>query len=271
MRVAALLRRGRVPRDPGHRACHRLAIRILHRQAVLREDRDVTVFQKDHVPRVRENRGHVRRHERAVRALAYHERTARARGHKRPWSVLGHDGDRVAAADLVSRRADGRFQTGSGFQVPRDQMRHNFGVGLGLERVAVFLQLLLQRHVVLNDAVVHQRQRARPMGMGVLLRRLAVRRPAGMADPDGPAQPRAVQGFLQIRQLAHAAADVDLPVAKHGDTGRIIAPVLETLQPIQQHGHRLLTPDISDNAAHGSPSVYPWIGSGTSSFSPASS
>src|SRR5438445_627050 len=66
--------------------------------------------------------------------------------------------------------------------------------------------------------------------MGVLLRRLAVRRPAGMADPGGSVQPFAVHRLHEVRQLAHASADVDLPVAEHGQTGRIVAAVLKRLE-----------------------------------------
>src|SRR6185295_19181091 len=41
-----------------------------------------------------------------------------------------------------------------------EQMRDNFGVGLGAERVAVGLEISLQFAVVLDDAVEHDRELA---------------------------------------------------------------------------------------------------------------
>src|SRR5881397_3032036 len=57
---------------------------------------------------------------------------------------------------------------------------------------------------------------------------------AGMADPDGPMQPRAVHGLFKVGQFAHTAAEVDLRVTEHGQAGRVVASVFEALQPVEQ-------------------------------------
>ena len=105
VRVAAFFRRGRVPRDLGRRARHRLALRVLDDQGISRKHRQFVVLQEDHVARVGEDRGHVRRGERPVLAHAHHERAARARGDDGLRLPFAQDGDRIAAADLLDRGA----------------------------------------------------------------------------------------------------------------------------------------------------------------------
>ncbi len=61
-------------------------------------------------------------------------------------------------------------------------MGQHFRVGLRLKHVALFCQLLLQRLIILDDAVVHKDTALRSMRMGILLGRLAVRGPAGVTD-----------------------------------------------------------------------------------------
>ena len=65
-----------------------------------------------------------------------------------------------------------------------DQVRDDFGVGLGLELVPFGDQLALDLEVVLDDAVVHDDDAAGAVAvrMGVLLGRTAVRGPARVAE-----------------------------------------------------------------------------------------
>ena len=66
----------------------------------------------------------------------------------------------------------------------RDQVRDDFGVGLGLELMFKFLQTLFQRQVIFDDTVVNDNDSSRLVAvrMSVLLGRTAVRRPACVAD-----------------------------------------------------------------------------------------
>ena len=65
-----------------------------------------------------------------------------------------------------------------------DQVRDDLGVGLGLERVPLRLQLVLQLEVVLDDAVVDDDDAAGAVAVRVrvLFGRPAVRGPARVAD-----------------------------------------------------------------------------------------
>ena len=64
----------------------------------------------------------------------------------------------------------------------------------------------------------------------------------------------AVQRFdrrAQPRQVADRADRLEPVVALHGDPGRVIAAVLELLQPPQQVLLDRAGPDVSDDPAHG--------------------
>ena len=90
------------------------------------------------------------------------------------------------------------------FEVLLDQVRDDFGVGLGLEDVAFVLQLLLERQVVFDDAVVHHDDVARAIAvrMGVLFGGAAVRGPAGVADAVAAIDRVQADGLFEIAQFA---------------------------------------------------------------------
>ncbi len=95
------------------------------------------------------------------------------------------------------------------------------------------------------------------MRMGVGLVRLAVGRPARMADPDGPRERRFRELHFEIAELALGAAALEPAVFQRGDAGGIVSPVFQPLQrfdDLRRDGR--LTED-SDDSAHSStnPSV----------------
>ena len=80
--------------------------------------------------------------------------------------------------------------------------------------MALLLELALQLEVVLDDAVVDDDDAARAvaMRMRVLFGRPAVRRPARVAEAVLAVHRIRGEDLLEIRELAGAAPDVDLPV-----------------------------------------------------------
>ena len=85
-----------------------------------------------------------------------------------------------------------------------DQMREHLGVRLRLEHMALHLEHLSQGAVVLDDAVVHDRDRAGAVGvrMRVAFGRRAVRGPARVRDADRAVDRMAVHHALEHRDLA---------------------------------------------------------------------
>src|ERR1041384_8656223 len=84
-------------------------------------------------------------------------------------------------------------------------MGDDLGVGLARKRRAGLLELVAQLAEILDDAVVHHRDAVGGMRMGVALGRLAVGRPAGVADADGAVERRLAQPAFQVAKLALGA------------------------------------------------------------------
>ena len=92
-----------------------------------------------------------------------------------------------------------------------DQMGDDFSVGLGFENMAFRLELLLERQIVFDDAVVNHDDIARAIAvrMRVFLGGSAVRRPAGVADAVAAIDGVNLQDVFQIAQLAGSAAHAE--------------------------------------------------------------
>jgi hypothetical protein len=106
--------------------------------------------------------------------------------------------------------------------VTLDQVRDDFGIGLGVELVSVRNERFLELAVVLHDAVQHERQLpvvAASEGMCVLLRHAAVGRPAGMAEPGGRLGAVQQCRCFQMREVADGADVVQLVVFAEHDPG----------------------------------------------------
>ena len=88
------------------------------------------------------------------------------------------------------------------------------------KRVAFLDQLLLQRQIIFDDAVVHHDDVAVAiaMRMRVLFGGAAVRRPARVADAVGAVHRIQAQHVFQIAQLARRAAHAQaVALLEHGD------------------------------------------------------
>ena len=185
--VPALLGHDRVPRDVRHRPLHRPAGERLEPNALPGHDGHLAVLENQDVARVRQDGGDVRRHE--VLAVAEPDHHAAGPGLRRDEGVglpVRDHADRVRAPDLLERAAHRLGEAARLGPVLLDQVRQHLRVGLRLEEVALGLEPGLDRQIVLEDAVVHDDDGARAVGVrvGVLLGRPAVRRPPRVADPE---------------------------------------------------------------------------------------
>ena len=55
---------------------------------------------------------------------------------------------------------------------------------------------------------------------------------------------------LELRDLPRGAARLDRLAIEHGDAGRVIAAILESLQPLDQERRGLHGADVADDTAH---------------------
>ena len=177
-------------------------------------------------------------------------------------AVAGHH-DPVGVRRVQDRQPVGALHPGQGLDhLPlqrlrlraADQVRQHLGVGVGDQVDTGVRQPGPQRGGVVDDPVVHDGDVA--LGVDVRVRvdvvRRPVGRPAGVADADLAGEPL---GQL-LGQVAHPAGLLRHPQpallarAEHGDTRRVVAPVLQPAQPLQQQRRRLLAPDVPDDPAH---------------------
>ena len=109
--------------------------------------------------------------------------------------------------------------------------------------------------MVLDDAVVHQRQAASVLGVipvrvGVLVARFAVGGPAGVGDAECAIEVISrTQPFLEHADPADGSLDFH-PAIHHRHARRVVPPVFESLEPLDEKGAGLLVPDVGDDAAH---------------------
>ena len=249
--VAGLLRHDRVPQHPLRRLRDRAAEKIGELHTGLRDDCHLFVAEEHDIAGVAEDGRNVRCDEELAVAKAHDDRRAVAHG---------DDLFRIVGRDQHEREQPAHQQQGSPDSVLEpivlhlalDQVRDDFGVGLGDELVALPLQLVLQVEVILDDAVVDDDDLpgAVAMRVGVLFGRASVRRPAGVADAVVAHERRQPNDRFEVRELTRAPAQIHGTVAHHGDAGRVVAAVFEPPQPVNQHGHHVLRPDVSNNAAH---------------------
>ena len=131
-----------------------------------------------------------------------------------------------------------------------DDERRDFGIGLGRKRMAVGGEFLAQRPEILDDAVVDDREPRRSVRMGVGFGRLAVRRPARVADADRAAKRRRGEFRLQVLELAFGAPPLQLAVLEGRHAGGIIAAVFEPLQRVDNRACDGARPENPDNSTH---------------------
>ena len=116
--------------------------------------------------------------------------------------------------------------------------------------MALGLQIRPQLAEILDDAVMDDGDALARMRVGVALGRLAMRRPAGVADAGRALQRLDRESGLQIAQLALGAAALDAAILQRGDAGGIVAAIFETLERIDDQPRDRAVTENSDDAAH---------------------
>src|SRR5262245_15880718 len=95
-------------------------------------------------------------------------------------------------------------------------MRRDLGVGLGFELVALRNELVFERLIVLDDAVVNDGDAAAgQMRMRVRLGDAAMRRPARVRDAEPAGERLRRELALEVRDLADGAAEAESLIALH--------------------------------------------------------
>jgi len=180
-----------------------------------------------------------------------HQRTAAAHAPESVGVFCIENGQREAAFETGNRGVQRVAEIDAAAALAMDQVADDFGVGFGFERVAIGAQLLAQRLVVLDDAVVdHGDSRVRKLWMGVGLAGSSMGGPARVRDPDLPVV-RFTQRLGQARDLADRAL-TQQPAAcvDQRQSGRIVAAVLQSPQTVDQDCRDVALGNGGYNSAH---------------------
>ena len=159
--------------------------------------------------------------------------------------------DRVGAFELAQGVPDGVGEVALVGLL--DEVGDRLGVGLRGQRVAARLEAVAQLAEVLDDAVVDDRDLAGAVAVrvGVEVVRASVGGPARVGEADRRVRGPVGDGRLEVDQLAGALLDEQVTgVVDERDAGRVVAAVLEALEPLDEDGPRLPGTGVTDDAAH---------------------
>ena len=216
-----------------------------------RDADDVVVFQIDHPIGQAQKGGDVAGDEHFVFPDADHHGRTAPRRHQLARVLRVHHHQSVGAGDLPQGVFHGVNEIP--FVGLVDEMGEDFGIRLGGEAVAAAGELRAQALVVFDDAVVDEHDRAVAVGvrMGVGFAGLAVGGPTGVADADGSLEVLLRQPRRQPFHFAGYADTAHLILLDDGDTGRVVTPVFEPPQSLDEYWRGGLVSDVADDAAHG--------------------
>ena len=176
---------------------------------------------------------------------------AGARGHDLVRFGAGDHRQGEDARQLLHGGPHGLLQIA--LEVLLDQVGDHLGIGFGLELVALVLELLLEAEIVFDDAVVDDDDVALAVAvrMRVFFGGAAMGGPTRVADAEHAIERVELNRLFEVAQLAFGAADVELVVsAIHGQTGRVIPPILQPLEAFQNDRNGALRPDVPYDSAH---------------------
>ncbi|MEY2601709.1 MAG: hypothetical protein QOJ36_1028, partial [Verrucomicrobiota bacterium] len=223
------------------------------------ECNQIEIIQVNDVAGMSDNRAHVAGEKVFVFADSENERTPPPRANNEVWDIAMNDSDAIRSDDLLERRPRGVDQARLGIVSSElainapDQVRQNFGVGVGAKiRVAVLDELLFERLIIFNYAVVDESDFASgvEVRMGVLIVDFSVRRPTSVTDSVGSGGRFLGNEFGQRSDATGAFAGLDVIAIDDGDAGRVVASILEATKPIEQNGRSLRASDVTDDSTH---------------------
>ena len=248
-----------------------LAVVVEHVPVVGGQDGQLVVLHVNDLVGLADQRGGVARQEVFVLADADDERAAEARAEDDAGEPRTDDAQAVGALEHAEALAqdideDRHGHVGvlvaveAGVEFAADELRDDLGVGVAGELDPFGGELLLDRRVVLDDAVVDDGHGAvgGDVRVGVAVVGGAVGGPARVADADAAGRGVVAQGAGEVGDAPgllaevhpHAAGRGVLAHGEGGDAGAVVAPVLEPVQAGDEDLLRLLVPDVADDATH---------------------
>ena len=227
MTVLALERGIRSNARSLHRTLGRIALTIVNLDALQRDVGHITVFQKNEALCLRHERCNIRGNQHGLVGQADDQRAAAPRGDQSTRFIAADHPQSIGPLEVLNRRLHRREQVMAVLQVTVHLMYDHFSIRLRSKAVSGLLLLFSQRIVILDDAVMHQRNTSvADMRMGILLAGYAMGRPAGVGDAGQPFNGHLLHSLLQLGDLADPAHPREFDLcALNDDAGRVVTAV----------------------------------------------
>ena len=185
-----------------------------------------------------------------ARAHADRQRTAGPRADHAMRLALRNDGDRVGAGQFLHRAAH-RVEQAALVEAVH-QVRDHLRVGLGVEDIALGFEPGAQFVMVLDDAVMHQRDlAAREDRVRVAGDRRTVRRPARVRDAGLRRELFLFDLKRKIGNPSNAAQPFQSVVGKRRDAAGVVAAIFQAPEAFHQHRQDVAPGRRADDSAHG--------------------
>src|SRR3954447_7512474 len=132
-------------------------------------------------------------------------------------------------------------------------MGEDLGVGFGTKGIVTVLnELLLERVVVFDDAVMNERNLAGGVvvRVRVLVIDLAVGGPPRVTDSEATARRFLRHQLGQVANSSGALPRLNIFAVDDSDSGGIVSAIFKAAEAVQEDGSRFRTTDVTDNSAH---------------------
>ena len=131
-------------------------------------------------------------------------------------------------------------------------MGNDLGIGFRLKAHTSCRELFAQGPMVFNDPVLNNRNPATAItvGVGVVLLRLAMGRPAGVADPAKPGRTLTAHTNAEVVQLSFRTKTMQILALQRGNARGVVAAVFQLPKSFQQERGRISRTDHRNDSAH---------------------
>jgi hypothetical protein len=217
-----------------------------------RDARRIAFLQEHESPGDRQQGRHIRGDETLADTEPDHHRASLSGNDHAIRVRVRHDGKGICALQPGHGPLHRLQQTVGAGEFGADQVGHHLGIRFGTESGPGRLEFRPQRFEIFDDAIVDDGQiLTSHMGMRIALAGNAVGRPASVRDAAEPGQWFRIERILKPVNLALGPLPLDLAICgKYGDTGRVVAAVFKSPQPLHQDGDNVALRDCSYDPAH---------------------
>ena len=251
MGIPALFRAGQVPVHVEYGMLPGFAVSVIHAYTLPVQNANFLVLQENDIARMTQQRRDIRCDKPLSVLCADHQRAVVAGAEKSVGFLIADHAQGVASLQHP-HGADERTAHVALIEVV-EQVGDYLGIRLADEACAGAFQISAQGLVVFNDAVMHHRDAALHirMGMGVEITWFAMRGPARMTDADHTLHRALGKQVFQVFQPALGLAHTDASLRPdHRHARAVIAPIRQPLQSLNKNRRGLLASNIANDSAH---------------------